>query len=161
MRVQYLAGPDGFHLRQGQLQLPQLARGRLRKGQLPEGQQLEKRQPEKRQLEKRQLEKRQVGKREGQLQLQVGSASEALPQVLPPPRAVLRAPTPRPSDAFWQPRERTDIIKPKPRRWPRSRGSPEAAVGGRDSAANPRLARAQPGGAGEGSPRGVQRLIKK
>lgn len=38
-------------------------------------------------------------------------ASGMAPLLLPPPKAVQRDPTPRPSDVFWQPRERADLIK--------------------------------------------------
>lgn len=44
-------------------------------------------------------------------------ASGMAPLLLPAPKAVRREPTPRPSDAFWQPRDRSDLKKPVPRFW--------------------------------------------
>ncbi|KAK3930725.1 Protein transport protein SEC31 [Frankliniella fusca] len=38
-------------------------------------------------------------------------ASGMAPLLLPPPRSVRREPTPRPSDVFWQPKERADLTK--------------------------------------------------
>lgn len=65
-------------------------------------------------------------------------------RVIPPPQEVRRAPTPRPSDAFWQPRENSDVARkersemrrPPPARSARARKQNLQSRGRRELAAN-------------------------